>query len=329
MPSSCPHSSFPHESFPPLPILTSLAEEVSPVPESEGEVEQDQLAFTIDSPSCPHFQLFENIFNTGKPLAGYCQDDPLWSLLAAVASPCTNCVKAPHNCKVLPNSPHCTNCSAKKTCSLGKILQYRYFAQHCDQDLAYSRRFLELHGTPMHHATWGIPLETWRQYDANLHQCTSSTTVLLELNMANDQDADAVDQQELRRYLALQQEKAAIAAKCKRNCSPSPVAGPSHKKTTGSEVPKRRPCCKHLTVEASSEPAPCVRLVIPPGRSVVVPPTIVPRASPSPMEVPSRDEPLQGSAGLVQLAAAAEAQSGVVQRFVSPLQATMPIKGTG
>ncbi|KAJ3899031.1 hypothetical protein F5879DRAFT_994163 [Lentinula edodes] len=285
MPSSRPHSSFPHESFPPLPILTSLAEEVSPVPESKGEVEQDQLTFTIDSPSCPHFQLFENIFNTGKPLAGYCQDDPLWSLLVAVASPCTNCVKAPHNCKVLPNSPHCTNCSAKKTCSL--------------------------------------VIGSWSSMEL---LCIMRHGVFLSKLGSN---ANAVDQQELRMYLALQQEKAAIAAKRKRNRSPSPVAGPSHKKTTGSEVPKRRPCCKHLTVEASSEPAPCVRLVIPPGRSVVVPPTIVPCASPSPMEVPSRDEPLQGPAGLVQLAAAAEAQSGVVQRFVSPLQATTPIKGTG
>ncbi|KAJ3861676.1 hypothetical protein EV359DRAFT_84085 [Lentinula novae-zelandiae] len=120
----------------------------------------------------------------------------------------------------------------------------------------------------MHHATWGIPLETWQQYDANLHQRTSSTAVLLELNMLDDQDADAVDWQELRTYLALQQEEAAIAARCKRNCSPSPVAGPSCKKTTGSEVPKRCPRRKHLTVEASSEPAPHVWLVIPPGCSV-------------------------------------------------------------
>ncbi|KAJ3866855.1 hypothetical protein EV359DRAFT_79180 [Lentinula novae-zelandiae] len=327
MPSSLPQSSY--KSSPQLPVLTSLAEEVSPVPESEGEVEQDQLAFTIDSPSRPHLQLFKNVFNTGKPLAGYCQDDPLWLLLAAMASPCTNCVKAPHNCKVLPNSPRCTNCSAKKTYSLGKILQYRYFARRCNQDLAYSRRFLELHGTSMHHAMWGIPLETWRQYDTNLHQRTSSTAVLLELNMLDDQDAGAVDRQELQTYFTLQQEEAAIAARRKRNHFPSPVAGPSRKKTTGSEVPKRHPRRKHITVEASSEPAPRVRLVIPPGRSVVVPPTVVPRAAPSPMEVPSRDEPSQGPAGLVQLAAAAEAQSGVVRQLVSPLPAMSPIKGTG
>ncbi|KAJ3845657.1 hypothetical protein EV368DRAFT_90333 [Lentinula lateritia] len=38
---------------------------------SDGEVEQDQLAFTIESPSLPQLQLFENIFNTGKSLAAY------------------------------------------------------------------------------------------------------------------------------------------------------------------------------------------------------------------------------------------------------------------
>ncbi|KAJ4486585.1 hypothetical protein C8J55DRAFT_558576 [Lentinula edodes] len=36
------------------------------------------------------------------------------------------------------------------------------------------------------------------------------------------------------------------------------------------------------------------------------------------MEVSVRDKPMQGSSGLVQLAAAAEAQSSVVQQFVSP-----------
>ncbi|KAJ3804132.1 hypothetical protein F5876DRAFT_83717 [Lentinula aff. lateritia] len=153
----------------------------------------------------------------------------------------------------------------------------------------------------MHHVMWGIPLETWRQYDTNLHQRTPSTAVLLELNMLDDQDANAVDRQELQTYLALQQEEAAIAC--------------------GGSLPQE----DHWL----GKPAPHVRLVIPPGHSVVVPPTVVPRAAPSPTEVPSRDEPSQGPAGLVQLAAAAEAQSGVVWRLVSPLPATSPIKGTG
>ncbi|KAJ3910769.1 hypothetical protein F5877DRAFT_87075, partial [Lentinula edodes] len=90
---------------PSLPIFTALGEVPSPGPESDGEVETDQLAFTIESPSRPQLQLFETVFNTGKPLVAYCQDDPLWLLLAEVASPHTNCLKTPGKRKVLPNSP--------------------------------------------------------------------------------------------------------------------------------------------------------------------------------------------------------------------------------
>ncbi|KAJ3803733.1 hypothetical protein F5876DRAFT_71213, partial [Lentinula aff. lateritia] len=228
---------------PPLPILTTLGK----------------------------LQLFETVFNTGKPLSGYCQDDPLWPLLAEVASPCSNCSKSPGKCKVLPSSPRCTNCSAKKTCSLGKILQYRYFARRCNQDLAYSHRFLELHGTPAHQSTWGIPLSVWRQYDVALHACTSSTSTLLELNMLDEQDTVDADQQELREFLALQQGEAVVAAK-----------------------------------PSTSPPLP-------------------PRTSPSLMEVPGGDLPVQGHSSLVQLAVVAEAQSSLVQRPVVPPS----IKGTG
>ncbi|KAJ3848878.1 hypothetical protein EV368DRAFT_67896 [Lentinula lateritia] len=196
-----------------LPPFTALGKVPSPDSESDGEVEQDQLAFILESPSRPQLQLFETVFNTGKPLSGYCQDNPLWLLLAEVASPCTNCVKTPGKCKVLPNSPRCTNCTSKKTCSLGKILRYRYFARRCNQDLAYSRRFLELHGTPAHQSTWGIPLTAWHEYDTALHTRTSSTSTLLELNMLDERDTVEADQQELREFLALQQGEAAVAAK--------------------------------------------------------------------------------------------------------------------
>ncbi|KAJ3861946.1 hypothetical protein EV359DRAFT_66051 [Lentinula novae-zelandiae] len=224
----------------------------------------------IDSPSRPQLQLFENVFNTGKPLAGHCLDDPFWSFLAPIVL------------RLLTTARCYQTLLAVQTVRLRRS------------------------------AVW---------YDANLHQHTFSTTVLL-----NDQDADAVDQQELRMYLAPQQEEAVVAAKHKRNHSQLPVAGPSRKKTTGLGAPKRHPRCKHLAMEAASEPAPRVQLVIPPGHSVAVPPTIFPCASPSPMEVPSRDEPLQGPVGLVQLAAAAEAQSGVVQRGTGsdPLSSNMP-----
>ncbi|KAJ3853490.1 hypothetical protein EV368DRAFT_81538 [Lentinula lateritia] len=297
-----------------LPTLTALREVPSSAPESDGEVERDQLAFTIESPSRPQLQLFETVFNTGKPLSGYCQDDPLWLLLAEVASSCTNCSKTPSKCKVLPNSPRCTNCSSKKTCSLGKILRYRYFTRRCNEDLAYSRRFLELHGTPAHQSTWGIPLSVWREYDTALHAHTSSTSTLLEMNMLDERDTVDADQQELQRFLVLQQSEAAASARRKRNRSPMPVAGPSSKKIR-SDAPKKCSHWKSPVVEANPEPPRRVRLVVPPGQSVV-----------APSSVPA---PPCTSPSLMELAAVAEAHSGLVRQAVSPPSAQTPIKGVG
>ncbi|KAJ3891194.1 hypothetical protein GG344DRAFT_77109 [Lentinula edodes] len=313
-----------------LPTLTALGEVPSPAPESDGEVELDQLAFTIKSPSRPQLQLFKTVFNTGKPLSGYCEDDPLWPLLAEVASPCSNCVKSLGKCKVLPSSPRCANCSAKKTCSLGKVLRYRYFARRYSQDIAYNRMFLELHGTPRHQSTWGIPLSTWHQYDAALQARTSLTSTLLELNMLDEKDTAETDQQELQRFLALQQREAVVAANRKRDRSPLPVAGPSSKKVR-SEGSKKRSRCM-IPVEGAAQESPhCVRLVVPPGRSMAASTSTpaLPRTLPSSMEGSVRDKSVQGPSGLVQLAAAAEAQSGVVQRFISPSPVASPIKGTG
>ncbi|KAJ3884126.1 hypothetical protein GG344DRAFT_71571, partial [Lentinula edodes] len=312
-----------------LPPLTALGEVPSPAPESDGEVEADELAFTIESPSRPQLQLFETVFNTGKSLSAYCQDDPLWPILAEVASPCTNCLKTPGKCKVLPSSPRCTNCSSKKTCSLGKILRYRYFARRCNQDLAYSRRFLELHGTPAHKSTWGIPLTAWREYDSALHARTSSTSILLELNMLDEQDAVDADQQELQQFLTLQRDEAAVAAKRKRNRSLMPVAGPSSKKIR-SDAPKKCSRRKSPAVEVNVEPFRRVRLVVPPVRSVA--PTslpVPPPASPSLMGVLHRDLPMQGPSDLVRLADAAEVHPGLVQQAGSSSPARTPIKGTG
>ncbi|KAJ4465438.1 hypothetical protein C8R41DRAFT_871895 [Lentinula lateritia] len=328
--SSTPVCSPSRTPSPLLPPLTALGEVPSPDPGSDGEVEEDQLAFTLESPSRPQLQLFETVFNTGKPLSGYCQDNPLWLLLAEVASPCTNCVKTPGRCKVLPNSPRCTNCTSKKTCSLGKILRYRYFARRCNQDLAYSRRFLELHGTSAHQSTWGIPLSTWREYDAALHARTSSTSTLLELNMLDEKDTVEADQQELREFLALQQGEAVVAAKRKRDHSPVPVAGPSRKKVR-SDVSKKR--SRHRSPAAAAIPdSPLhIRLVVPSSCPVVASssPPVRPRSSPSLMEVLHRDLPMQGPSDLVRLAAAAEVHPGLVQQAGSSSPARTPIKGTG
>ncbi|KAJ3885284.1 hypothetical protein GG344DRAFT_82886 [Lentinula edodes] len=275
---------------PPLPTLTALGELPSLDPESDGEVETDQLAFTIESLSRPQLQLFETVFSTGKLLSAYCQDNPLWLLLAEVTSPCTNCVKTPGKCRVLPNSP-------------------RY--------LAYSQSFLELHGTPTHQSTWGIPLTAWREYGAALHARTSSTSTLLELNMLDEQDMVDADQRELQEFLILQQNKAAVAAKRKRDRSPMPVAGPSSEKIW-SDAPKQRSHRKSPVVEVNSEPSRRVRLVVTPvqllvSTSLPVPPP----ASSSLMGVPNRDLPMQGSSNLVRLATVAELHSGLVQQAIS------------
>ncbi|KAJ3803657.1 hypothetical protein F5876DRAFT_84782, partial [Lentinula aff. lateritia] len=280
-------------SSPLLPTLTALGEVPSPAPESDGEVEMDQLAFTIESPSRPQFQLFETVFNTGRPFVASSGGGsfPLFQLRKVSRQ------------------------------ILGKVLRYRYFARRCSQDIAYSRRFLELHGTPSHQSTWGIPLSTWRQYDAALQARTSSTSTLLELNMLDEQDSAEADQQELREFLTLQQGEAVVAAKRKRDRSPLPVAGSSSKKVRSDGSKKRS---RHrIPVEGAAQESPRRRLL---AASTSTP--ALPRTLPSPMEVSVRGEPVQGPSGLVQLAAAAEVQSGVVQRFVSP-SLVMPIKGTG
>ncbi|KAJ3806908.1 hypothetical protein EV368DRAFT_78414 [Lentinula lateritia] len=291
-----------------LPPLTALGEVPSPDSESDGEVEQDQLAFTLESLSRPQLQLFKMVFNTGKPLSGYCQDDPLWLLLAEVASPCTNCAKTPGKCKVLAELPS----------------MHQPFLQ---EDF---RRLLELHGTLMHQSTWGIPLSVWREYDTALHAHTSSTSTLLELNMLDERDTAEADQQELQKFLALQQGETAIAAKHKRDRSPLPVAGPSRKKVW-SVAPKK--CSRHKSPVAEATPdSPLrIRLVVPPGRPVVASSSLPvrPRASPSLMEVLHRDLPMQGPSDLVRLAAVAEAHSGLVQQAVSSSPAQRPIKGAG
>ncbi|KAJ3803705.1 hypothetical protein F5876DRAFT_84638 [Lentinula aff. lateritia] len=144
--------------------------------------------------------------------------------------------------------------------------------------------------------------------------------------MLDKQDAADADQQELREFLALQQGEAVVAAKCKRDCSPLPIAGPSSKRVR-SDASKK---CSHRRSpeeEAVQESPLRVRLVVPPGRLVAASTStpLPPHASPSLMEVPGGDLPVQGHSSLVRLAAVAEAQSGLVQRPIAPPS----IKGTG
>ncbi|KAJ3882579.1 hypothetical protein F5051DRAFT_435841 [Lentinula edodes] len=108
--------------------------------------------------------------------------------------------------------------------------------------------------------------------------------------------------------------------------SPLPVAGPSTKKVR-MEVPKKHSRRKSPGVEVASEPPCCVLLVVPPGRSSVTATTtpVPPHALPSPMEVSVRDDPVQGSSGLVQLVTIAEAHSGLACRHASP-PAQVPLR---
>ncbi|KAJ3884481.1 hypothetical protein GG344DRAFT_71313, partial [Lentinula edodes] len=292
-----------------LPPLTALGEVPSPDFESNGEVEQDQLAFTLESPSRPQLQLFETVFNTGKPLSGYCQHEPLWLLLAEVASPCTNCVK---------------------TSVLERYFDIGILLVTATKTLHTAAGFLELHGTSAHQSTWGISLSAWREYDAALHARTSSTSTLLELNMLDEKDTVEADQQELREFLALQQGEAVVAAKRKRDRSPLPVAGSSRKKVQ-SDAPKKR--SRHRTPVAATIPGSPLRiwLVVPPSRPVVASssPPVHPHSSPSLMEVLHRDLPMQGPSDLVRLAAAAEVHPGLVQQAGSSSPAQTPIKGAG
>ncbi|KAJ3803946.1 hypothetical protein F5876DRAFT_71029 [Lentinula aff. lateritia] len=70
-----------HRSSLPSPTAASnlpVPHEEGGFPPTEDEEDVDQLAFTLDSPSHPQLEFFEKVFNTGKPLAGYSSNDPLW-----------------------------------------------------------------------------------------------------------------------------------------------------------------------------------------------------------------------------------------------------------
>ncbi|KAJ3898199.1 hypothetical protein F5879DRAFT_995040 [Lentinula edodes] len=234
----------------PSPIACSsspVPHEEGGVPSTEDEEDVDQLAFTLDSPLRPQLELFEKAFNTGKPLAGYSSDDPLWPLLSSLVVPCTNCLKVPHTCIVPPGSPQCSNCSSKKTCSLGKVLRFHYFARKCNQDLAYSRRFLEVHGTPAQKASWTILVDLWRQYNALLHAHTSSTTALMELNMLDDSDALDRDHQELSQFLDTQRQETVAASKRKYASSPVRPGG-----ATSNEAPAKTSHKRHWQLSPPS-----------------------------------------------------------------------------
>ncbi|KAJ3870824.1 hypothetical protein F5051DRAFT_434333 [Lentinula edodes] len=142
-------------------------------------------------------------------------------------------------------------CGASGIATMLKILRFRFFARRCNQDLAYSRRFLELHGTPAQKASWAIPVDLWRRYDALLHQWTSSTTALLELNMLDEGDDLDRDHQELSQFIDAQRQEAVVASKRKRASSPSRLGEST---SSGSHAKTSRKRHRHLSPPPASLP---------------------------------------------------------------------------
>ncbi|KAJ3924212.1 MAG: hypothetical protein NXY57DRAFT_970446 [Lentinula lateritia] len=70
----------------------------------------------------------------------------------------------------------------------------------CSRDLAFARRFLEVHGDPGQRTHYSLPTEQWRLIYGRVEQCTNSTSALLELNPLDDQDQRDLDRQELREF---------------------------------------------------------------------------------------------------------------------------------
>ncbi|KAJ4471252.1 hypothetical protein C8R41DRAFT_870624 [Lentinula lateritia] len=65
------------------------------------------------------------------------------------------------------------------------------------RDLAFARRFLEVHGDPGQRTHYSLPTEQWRTIYGRVEQSTNSTSALLELNPLDNQDQRELDCQEL------------------------------------------------------------------------------------------------------------------------------------
>ncbi|KAJ3911915.1 hypothetical protein F5877DRAFT_85399, partial [Lentinula edodes] len=90
-----------------------------------------------------------------------------------------------------------SNCNDKKPCVLGRLARFRYFSRKCSRDLAFARRFLEVHGDPGQRTRYSLPTEQWRILYDRVEQSTNLTSALLELNPLDDQDQRELDCQEL------------------------------------------------------------------------------------------------------------------------------------
>ncbi|KAJ3924354.1 MAG: hypothetical protein NXY57DRAFT_970089, partial [Lentinula lateritia] len=162
----------------------------------------DEIVSNVEEPSLGQLSLFKSIFGVGVSLARYIVDDPLWSILAAAGLPCPTCVrgKKTGTCSIVPHLAQCSNCDDKKPCILGRLARFQYFARRCSRDLAFARRFLEVHGDPGQRTRYSLPTEQWQLIYGRVEQSTNSTSALLELNPLDDQDQRDLDRQERREF---------------------------------------------------------------------------------------------------------------------------------
>ncbi|KAJ3924563.1 MAG: hypothetical protein NXY57DRAFT_1044834, partial [Lentinula lateritia] len=162
----------------------------------------DEIVSNVEEPSLGQLSLFKSVFGVGVSLARYIVDNPLWSTLAAAGLPCPTCVrgKKEGSCSLVPHLARCSNCDDKKPCVLGRLARFRYFSRKCSRDLAFARRFLEVHGDPGQRTRYSLPTEQWWVIYDRVEQSTNSTSALLELNPLDDQDQRELDRQELREF---------------------------------------------------------------------------------------------------------------------------------
>ncbi|KAJ3884901.1 hypothetical protein GG344DRAFT_83371 [Lentinula edodes] len=184
----------------PNPVLPPVSS--PPHPDSAERIVDaaiDELASTIEEPPLGQLALFKSVFGVGVSLARYIVDDPLWPLLAAAGLPCSFCVrgKKEANCSVVPHLARCSNCDDKKPCILGRLARFRYFSRKCSRNLAFARRFLEVHGDPGQRTRFALPSEQWRNIAAKVEASTNSTVALMELNALDEQDQRELDRLEL------------------------------------------------------------------------------------------------------------------------------------
>ncbi|KAJ3871268.1 hypothetical protein F5051DRAFT_446414 [Lentinula edodes] len=219
-----------------------------PSPAQSGEVDIDKLASSVEDPPLGQLTMFKSVFGVGVSLARYVVDDPLWPLLAAAGLPCSSCVRSKKSgsCSVVPNLARCSNCDDKKPCILGQLAQFRYFARKCSCNLSYAHRFLEVHGNPGQRTRFSLLPEQWRTIANKIESSTSSTRVLLELSLLNDQDQLEEDCLELQDFVHCQPKFPTIEETIQSGPCRSPAPGKV------SSIPKKRKQTIRGVGEASS-----------------------------------------------------------------------------